>query len=134
MVTQSTTYSLPPADVKALIASKISIFDKYIILNTDVNEYTALIYNPPTQKTTKYVVSRLGLNYSNTWNIIRIDDVEFDYNYSNEYYIVSNDGIGQMMDLPVYEPLNAICSGVLLAICFFAIVFKGVLFKCLRKK
>lgn len=135
MVVQSNTYlSSVPTDVKNIIASKLSILDQYIIFATAENEYTALIYNPPTKNTVQYRIFRQGQNYSYTWNIQRINDVEFKYTISNEYYVVSNVGYGQMLDLPAYEAVQSFASATIIALMFFAIVFKGVLFKCLRRK
>lgn len=135
MVTQSTEYSLPPTDVRNLIASKITLLDKYIIMNTAENEYTALIYNPNTQNTVQYRVFRSyqsGYNY--VWEIQRINDVEFEYQISNEYYVISNDGVGQMMDLPINNTVQSYVSVFLVCVLFFAIIFKGVYFKCLSSK
>lgn len=134
MVTQHSNYSTVPTDVKNIIASKVSLLDKYIIMCTGDNEYTALIYNPPTKNTVQYRVYRQGQSYTNSWNIQRVNEVEFEYQVSNEYYVVSNVGYGQMMDLPVYEATQSFFSCTMVAIAFFAIIFKGVLFKCLKRK
>lgn len=135
MIVQSSQYSMPPTDVRNLIAAKVSILDKYVIFNTGENEYSALIFNPNTNHCTQYNVFRQsGMGYNYTWQIQRIDDVEFEYTISNEYYVYSNDGVGQMLDLPIYEPIQTFVSLTMLSTLFFAIVFKGVLFKCLRRK
>ena len=124
MVVQSNTYlSTVPTDVKNIIASKLSIMDQYIIFATNENEYTALIYNPPTKNTVQYRIYREGQNYSYTWNIQRVNDVAFEYTITNEYYVVSNVGYGQMLDIPEIR-----C--ILLYKCFFFFLQLSVL--CIR--
>lgn len=134
MVTQYSSYSTVPSDVKNIIAAKLSILDQYILFATGDNEYTALIFNPPTKNTVQYRIYRQGQNYNYTWNIQRVNDVEFEYQVSNEYYVVSNVGYGQMLDLPAYDAVQSFASAIIIALLFFAIIFKGVLFKCLKRK
>lgn len=94
-------------------------------------EYTALIRNPFTKKTTQYKFTRNG-NYSSAYSL-NVSHGEWEYNVINEVYVFSNMGQGRALDLPVY---NGVISHSLIIICcamLFAIVYKGVLFKCLDR-
>lgn len=134
MITQYNSYGSISSDIQTLIASKISILDKYILMRTGENEYTALIYNPCSKKTMQYVISRSNGSYNNEWHLDIINDADYRFNVSNEYYVYSNEGYGRMLDLPVYDAVTSWCLSIITCTLIFAIGFKGVLFKCLRKK
>lgn len=135
MITQySDSYSSPSADIQNLIANKCSILDRYILMQTGEYEYTALVYNPCTKKCTQYTISRTSQNgYNNRYKITSKDST-FDYNVTNEYYVYSNDGIGKALNLPVTESVTSFSLLIIACSLMFGIVFKGVLFKCLRLK
>lgn len=134
MITQYTNtsgYSSTDSTVQSIVANKISLLDQYVLMQTGEYEYTALVRNPFTKKTTQYKFTRNG-NYSSAYSL-NISQGEWDYNVTNEVYIFSNMGQGRMLDLPVY---NGVISHSLIIICcsmLFAIVYKGVLFKCLDR-
>lgn len=135
MITQYTNsngYSSTDSTVQATIANKISLLDQYILMQTGEYEYTALVRNPFTKKTTQYKFTRNG-NYSSGYSLVTSSGVEWDYKVTNEVYVFSNMGRGRALDLPVYE---GVISHSLIIICcalLFAIVYKGVLFKCLDR-
>ena len=135
MITQyANTYSNPSTDIQNLIANKCSILDRYILMQTGEYEYTALVYNPCTKKCTQYTISRITTTgYNNRYKITSKDST-FDYNVTNEYYVYSNDGIGKALNLPVTESVTSFSLLIIACSLMFAIVFKGVLFKCLRRK
>ena len=135
MITQYTdSYSSPSADIQNLIANKCSILDRYVLMQTGEYEYTALVYNPCTKKCTQYTISRTSQNgYNNRYKITSKDST-FDYNVTNEYYVYSNDGIGKALNLPVTESVTSFSLLIIACSLMFGIVFKGVLFKCLRLK
>lgn len=135
MITQYTNsngYSSTDSTVQATVANKISLLDQYILMQTGEYEYTALVRNPFTKKTTQYKFTRNG-NYSSGYSLVTSSGVEWDYKVINEVYVFSNMGRGRALDLPVYE---GVISHSLIIICcamLFAIVYKGVLFKCLDR-
>lgn len=135
MITQYTdSYSNPSADIQNLIANKCSILDRYILMQTGEYEYSALVYNPCTKKCIQYTISRITTTgYNNRYKITSKDST-FDYNVTNEYYVYSNDGIGKALNLPVTESVTSFSLLIIACSLMFGIVFKGVLFKCLRRK
>lgn len=134
MITQYTNtsgYSSTDSTVQSIVANKISLLDQYVLMQTGEYEYTALVRNPFTKKTTQYKFTRNG-NYSSAYSL-NVSQGEWDYNVTNEVYVFSNMGQGRALDLPVY---NGVISHSLIIICcamLFAIVYKGVLFKCLDR-
>lgn len=135
MITQYTySYSSPSADIQNLIANKCSILDRYILMQTGEYEYSALVYNPCTKKCTHYTISRITTTgYNNRYQITSKDST-FDYKVTNEYYVYSNDGYGKALNLPVTNSVIAFSLLIISCTLMFAVVFKGVLFKCLRRK
>lgn len=134
MITQYTNsggYSSTDSTVQTTVANKISLLDEYILMQTGEYEYTALVRNPFTKKTTQYKFTR-NSNYSSAYSL-NVSQGEWDYNVTNEVYVFSNMGQGRALDLPVYD---GVISHSLIIICcamLFAIVYKGVLFKCLDR-
>lgn len=135
MITQYTNtsgYSSTDSTVQSIVANKISLLDQYVLMQTGEYEYTALVRNPFTKKTTQYKFSRNN-NYSSAYSLDVTKGVAWDYTVTNEVYVFSNMGEGRALDLPVYE---GVISHSLIIICctlLFAIVYKGVLFKCLDR-
>ena len=135
MITQYTNsngYSSTDSTVQATIANKISLLDQYILMQTGEYEYTALVRNPFTKKTTQYKFTRNG-NYSSGYSLVTSSGVEWDYKVTNEVYVFSNMGRGRALDLPVYEGVISYSLIIICCAMLFAIVYKGVLFKCLDR-
>lgn len=134
MITQYTGgYSSIPADIQNLIANKCNILDRYIIMQTGEYEFTGLIYDPCTKNCKQYTISRSSSNYNSYYTVTeRAGD--FEYTVNNEYYVYSNDGYGKSLDLPITEQVTAFSMLIVSCVLMFAIVFKGVLFKCLKPK
>ena len=134
MITQYTNsngYSSTDSTVQAIVSNKVALLDQYILMQTGEYEYTALVRNPFTKKTTQYKFTR-NSNYSSAYSL-NVSQGEWDYNVTNEVYVFSNMGQGRALDLPVYD---GVISHSLIIICctmLFAIVYKGVLFKCLDR-
>lgn len=129
--TNSSGYSSTDSTVQSIVANKISLLDQYVLMQTGEYEYTALVRNPFTKKTTQYKFTR-NSNYSSAYSL-NVSQGEWDYNVANEVYVFSNMGQGRALDLPVYD---GVISHSLIIICcamLFAIVYKGVLFKCLDR-
>ena len=129
-MTQYTDYGSIPQAVRDLVANKISLLDEYILLQTGSAEYTALIRHPG-KDVQKIVVSRAS-NYG-TYNVT-ISDGAWDYTVTNEYYCYSNVGYGAALSLPVMEGVTAHATVILACALMFAIIFKGVLFPCLKSR
>lgn len=135
MITQyNDGYSLPSTDIQNLIANKCSILDRYVLMQTGQYEYTGLVYNPCTKECKEYTISRVTQSGYSTYYTITEKESEFEYTVSNEYYVFSNDGVGKSLNLPVTESVTAYSLLIISCVLMFAIVFKGVLFKCLKQR
>lgn len=133
MIKQYTdSYSSIPSQVVSIVNNKCSLLDKFIIMQTGDRQYTAMIYNVCSKKGKQYVFSRSS-NF-NYYTVSESDISSFDYTVTNEYYVYSNDGIGQTVDLMVYHGATAHAVVIVSLFVMFAVIFKGALFKCLRRK
>lgn len=130
-MTQYTDYGSIPQAVRDLVANKCKLLDQYILMQTGQTEYTALIRNPNTKEVTQIHVYRAS-NYGTY--LVDITEGAWDFSVTNEYYCYSNVGYGAALDLPVIEGVTAHATVILACVLMFAIVFKGVLFPCLRRK
>ena len=124
------TSSVPQA-IRDIVANKISLLDQYILFQTGQYEYTAMVYKPGLNVCKIYVFRR-GDNYS-AYTVTESEGA-FEYTVNNEYYCYSNVGYGMALDLPVTELATAHATVILACALMLAIVFKGVLFPCLRKR
>lgn len=127
---QYAEYGTIPQGVRDLVANKCQLLDQYVLMQTGAREYTALIRNLVTDTTTQLVVSR-----TDTYGVYTVVESEgvWDYAITNEYYCYSNVGKGAALDLPVNEGVTAHASAVIISVLMLAIMFKGVLFKCLDR-
>lgn len=135
MITQYTNtsgYSSADSTVQSIVANKISLLDQYVLMQTGENEYTALLRNPFTKKTTQYKFTRNG-NYNSAYSLVVTKGVTWDYTVTNEVYVYSNMGQGRALDLPVYQGVISHSLIIICCVLLFAIVYKGVLFKCLDR-
>ena len=133
MIRQYTdSYSSIPSQVVSIVNNKCSLLDKFIIMQTGDRQYTAMIYNVCSKKGKQYVFKR---PYNESYYIVSESDISsFDYTVTNEYYVYSNDGIGQSVDLMVYHGATSYAVVIVSLFVMFAVIFKGALFKCLRLK
>ena len=134
MITQyinSSGYSSVDSATQAVIANKISLLDKYVLMQTGEYEWTALVKNTMSKKTTKYTITRNSSGYSSPYSVSAAENADFDYNITNEYYVYSNVGQGRSLDLPVHNGVQSHALAIMCCALMFAIVFKGVLFRCL---
>lgn len=135
MITQYTGgYSNPPSDVQNLVANKVQLLDSYILFQTGDYEYKAIVFNNATKKGEEYTFSRSSSNYNSYFTVSSKEVDTFEYTVTNEYYVYSNDGVGKSLSLPVMEGVTAHATMILACVLMFAIVFKGVLFRCLDRK
>lgn len=130
-MTQYTEYGTIPQAVRDLVANKISLLDSYILMQTGETQYTALI-NKPAIGIKQYVISRTG-NYSSQYSVSESTGA-WDYTVRNEYYVYSNVGYGAALDLPVVDHSIAHASVIIACALMLAIVFKGALFPCLKRR
>lgn len=133
MITQYTDYGSISSDIQNLVANNVSLLDSYILMQTGQYEYTALIKNLASKDVEQIKVSRNSSNYSSLYSVTRQNGVDFDFDVSNEYYVYSNVGIGKSLEIPSYEGARTYGLTALTVLVFFAVVFKGALFKCLKK-
>ena len=133
-MTQYTDYGTIPQAVRDLIANKISLLDSYILLQTGEYEYTALV-NKPALGCRQYQVSRVSSSGygSYVWRLVESEG-EWEYSVNNEYYCYSNVGYGAALPLPVADLSIAHASVIMACALMLAIVFKGVLFPCLKRR
>lgn len=131
-MTQYTDYSSIPQAVRDLVANKVSLLDSYILMQTGQYEYTALI-DKPGIGVKQIKVSRGNSGYNQQYNVTSTNGT-WDFTVTNEYYCYSNVGYGAALDLPIVEGATAHATVILACALMLAIVFKGVLFPCLRKR
>lgn len=136
MITQySTSYVSPSSDIQNIVANSVSLLDKYVLVQTGDNEYTALIKNLASKEIEQITISRQSVTgYNNRFVVDREIVKDFSWNIPYEYYAYSNCGFGKSLEVPAY--LGALSYGVtaLTTLVFFAVIFKGALFKCLGRK
>lgn len=139
MITQYTeNYGSISTDIQNIVANNVKALDSYVLMQTGQYEYTALIYNNASKECEKIVFSRQSnTSYNSNYTVTRSEDT-FEYKITNEYYVFSNVGQGKSLDISnLYTGITAHATAVIMLVICFAIVFKGVLFKCidgLRKR
>lgn len=115
--------------------SKIGPLDEYIIMQIGDGSYGCLVRRIPSKEVVEYRITRTGSNYgSYNYTFSENTSASWDYNLTNEIYVYSNIGKGTMAVLPCHEIM--VCWGTTGLVClvFLALIFKGALFKCFRKK
>ena len=136
MITQySDSNSSPSTDIQNIVANSVSLLDNYVLMQTGEFEYKALIKNLASKEVEEITISRTSTSgYNNRYTVSREEVTDFSWQVSNEYYTYSNCGFGKSLDIPAYE--GALTYGVtaLTVLVFFGVMFKGVLFKCLKQK
>ena len=133
MITQYSEYGSISADIQNLVANNVSVLDQYILMQTGQYEYTALIKNMANRVVEEITVTRSSENYNTKYSVTRQNGADFDYTVSNEYYVYSNVGVGKSLNIPSYEGIRTYSMVGLTVLVFLMVVFKGALFKCLRK-
>lgn len=136
MITQyNDSYSNPSAEIQNIVANSVSLLDNYVLMQTGENEYTALIKNIASKDVEKITFSKSpNTGYNSRYIVSRKDVNEFSWNVSNEYYTYSNCGFGKSLNIPAYEGAMTYGITALTVLVFFGVIFKGVLFKCLKSK
>lgn len=133
MTQYTESYSTCPTQIQNIVANDLRILDSYVLMQTGQYEWTAQIEEIGTHKTRQIKFTRPTSNYSN-YIVTRTDDIEFDMNIQNEYYVYSNVGYGNSLDLPIWKSTTSVSLMIISCTLLFAIIFKGALFKCLKRK
>ena len=128
------SYSSPNSDMREVVANNVGLLDKYIFMQTGEYEYTALIKDIPLKKVDVIRFTRSGSGYSYIWNVSHSTTSDFNYNVSNELYVYSNMNVGKSLELPVQRGVVAYSMAIIISVLSLAILFKGVLFKCLKRR
>lgn len=131
MTQYTDSYSTAPTDIQNLVANDISLMENYVLMQTGQYEWTAQIQTVGTNATRQIVFTRGASSYNSYYTVERTEGITFESTYTNEYYVYSNMGFGKSLDLPVYEGCTAWALMTISCVLMFAIVFKGVLFKCI---
>lgn len=132
MTGQHNSFSSIPADVQNYVANRCSLLDRYMLYQTGEYQYSAVVFDPVRKKGTEYTFTRSG-NYNGTYDVAKKEVAEMTYTVSNDYYVYSNEGVGKSLDLPVYDVATSWSLTALCVLVFFGVMFKGALFKCLRR-
>lgn len=135
MITQYTgSYSNPPADVQSVFANKISLLDKYMLMQTGENQYIGLVYNPATKACKAYTFTRQSDSGYYGRYVLQESSSEYAYTLSNECYVYSNEGLGKALDVPAYGGAIAWSLTILTCFAVLGVLFKGVLYRCLKRR
>lgn len=133
MITQYTdTYGSISSDIQNLVSNRVGLLDNYILMQTGQYEYTALIKDGATKKVTKLVISRSS-SYNNYYTVAESVSDDFTYTVSNEYYCYSNMHFGKSLSCPIYDQVASYGICILTCVVAFMVLFKGVLFRCLKR-
>lgn len=132
-MTQYNEYGTIPAQILEVIANKVSLLDYYFVMRTGEYEYTAQVYRPGLNRTDQYVFTRGTSNYNAQYTVTHTV-TDWNVTFSNEYYVYSNCGYGQALDLPVTDLALAHSGVILCCALLLAVVFKGVLFRWTKRR
>ena len=137
MITQYTDgYSTISTDIQNIVANDVALLEDYILIQTGQYEWTALINTRGINNCRYIKITRSSTSgYNNQYTVSRGEyNGDFGANVENEYYTYSNVGVGRSLDLPIHQTATSYCLVFIACVLAFAIVFKGVLFKCLKRK
>lgn len=134
MTQYTDSYSSCPTQIQNIVANDLNILDSYVLMQTGQYEWTAQIEELGTGRTRQLKFTRPGTNYSSYYTVTRTEDIEFNMTIQNEYYVYSNVGYGNSLDLPVWKTTTSFSLMIISCSLLFAIVFKGALFKCLKRR
>lgn len=123
-----------PSQVRNVFSNYINILDDYILMCTAENEYTGLIINRATKNVTEYKFTRATSGYNTYYRLAKREIADFTYTVENEMYVYSNHLGGSALNCSIYEQVTSYSMAILVCLVSFAVLFKGVLFKCLKSK
>lgn len=136
MIRQYTdSYSSASSDIQNIVANDISLLEEYVLVQTGQYEWTALINTKGINKCRQIIITRNSPNYNTAYTVSRSNySGEFGAIVENEYYTFSNVGIGKSLNLPIHDIVTSYSLISMCCILLFAVVFKGALFKCLKRR
>lgn len=124
-----------PSTVINISNNKVGVLDDYILYCTGEYRYSLLTKSRlPGQTAKLYTFSRSSSSGDRYYTVSFTDNVPFEYNVSNEYYVYSNIGYGQALTPVCWQGIQSFSLAGITCALFLGIVFKGGLFKCLRRK
>lgn len=124
-----------PSQVINISNNKVGVLDDYILYCTGEYRYSLLTKSRlPGQTAKLYTFSRSSSSGDRYYTVSFTDNVPFEYQVSNEYYVYSNIGYGQALRPVCYDGIQTFSLAGITCALFLGIVFKGGLFKCLRRK
>lgn len=122
-----------PSQVINISNNKVGVLDDYILYCTGEYRYTLLTKSRlPGQTAKLYTFSRSDSAGDRYYRVTFTDNVPFEYQVSNEYYVYSNIGYGQALNPVCWQGIQTFSLAGITCALFLGIVFKGGLFKCLR--
>ena len=133
MITQYGVNNDVPSQVRSVFANSVGLLDDYLLMATGEGEYTGLIYDRATKSVTEYKFTRTTSGYNSYYRLVTSKVSEFAYTVNNEFYVYSNHLGGSSLDCPIYEQVTSYGVAILVCVVAVMVLFKGVLFKCLRK-
>lgn len=135
MDNQYLNFSSIPSQVINISNNKVGVLDDYILYATGEYSYSLLTRSRlPGQTAKLYTFSRASSSGDRYYTVSFTDNVPFEYNVSNEYYVYSNIGYGQSLSPVCWQGIQTFSLAGITCALFLGIVFKGGLFKCLRRK
>lgn len=126
MTQYTESYSTCPTQIQNIVANDLRILDSYVLMQTGQYEWTAQIEEIGTHKTRQIKFTRPSSNYSSYYTVTRTDNIEFDMDIENEYYVYSNVGYGNSLDLPIWKSTTSVSLMIISCTLLFAIIFKGL--------
>lgn len=133
MITQYAEPGTIPTQVLDTFKAKIGILDQYVAFRTAEYEYTLLVCNPFGDVRCFRASRQSTSGWSNYYVLTELEGQDFRTSISNELYVYSNIGKGQMLPLPAYEGVGALALATLWAAVIITIVFRGC-FQIWRRK
>lgn len=122
------SYGSVPEQVREDAESRIGLFDNYILYRTGESQYTL------------YVNKVIGQDYAVTYSY---SSGYYSYSVDNwtveepsltaPMYSYSNQGYGYTLTSNYVDTFSAYCLGGIVVLLFLAVLFKGVLFRCLKR-
>lgn len=124
-----------PSQVINISNNKVGVLDDYILYCTGDYRYSLLTKSRlPGQTAKLYTFSRSSSSGYNYYTVSFTDNVPFDYQVNNEYYVYSNIGYGQALTPVCWQGIQTFSLAGITCALFLGIVFKGGLYKCLRAR
>lgn len=134
MITQYDEPGTIPGQVLETFKAKIGILDQYVAFRTGEYEYTLLVCNPFGDVRCFRASRQSTSGWTNYYVLTELEGQDFRTSISNELYVYSNIGQGQMLPLPAHEGVGALAMATLWAALIITIVFRGCLQIWRRKR